>query len=66
MLDSITKEKTREKVKLIDVYKEFNENIAVEINLPTFRSRKVVKNFAYHSVGVDVPEVCDYLEVFNV
>lgn len=63
LLDAITKEPTKQKVTLSDLYKEFDEDIAVELKLDGFRSRKVTKNFAYHSIGIDVPQVCDYMEV---
>lgn len=63
MLDPITKEKTKQKVELTDVYKEFEEVISTEIGVDEFRSKRVTKNFAYHPIGVDVPEVCEYIEV---
>ncbi|XP_037949022.1 DNA polymerase alpha catalytic subunit [Teleopsis dalmanni] len=63
LLDPISKEPTRQKVTTADMYKEFDEDISNSLKLDTFRSRKVTKNFAYHSIGIDVPQVCDYLEV---
>lgn len=45
------------------MYKEFDTQIASELKLETFRSRKVSKNFANHAIGIDVPHTCDYLEV---
>ncbi|XP_055907057.1 DNA polymerase alpha catalytic subunit [Eupeodes corollae] len=63
MLDPITKEKTNQKVELTDVYKEFEEVISTEIGVDEFRSKRVTKNFAYHPIGVDVPEVCEYIEI---
>lgn len=48
---------------MADIYKEFSETISVELKLNEFRSRKVTKNFAYHSIGFDVPQQSDYMEV---
>ncbi|XP_005185222.2 DNA polymerase alpha catalytic subunit [Musca domestica] len=63
LLDPITKEPTKQKVTLADLYKEFDESISNDLKLGEFRSRKVTKNFAYHSIGIDVPQQCDYMEV---
>ena len=63
LLDPISKEPTKQKVTLADLYKEFNDTISVDLKLNEFRSRKVTKNFAYHSIGIDVPQQCDYMEV---
>ncbi|XP_013098926.1 DNA polymerase alpha catalytic subunit [Stomoxys calcitrans] len=63
LLDPISKEPTKQKVKLSDIYKEFDETISVELKLSEFRSRKVTKNFAYHSIGIDIPQQCDYMEI---
>ncbi|XP_030374617.1 DNA polymerase alpha catalytic subunit [Scaptodrosophila lebanonensis] len=63
VLDPITKEPTKQMVTVADMYKEFNADIAAELKLDNFRSRKVTKNFAYHPIGIDVPQTCDYLEV---
>ncbi|XP_067613903.1 DNA polymerase alpha catalytic subunit [Eurosta solidaginis] len=63
LLDPITKEPTDKLVQLSDIYKEFDEDISVELKLDGFRSRKVTKNFGYHSIGIDVPQVCDYMEI---
>ncbi|ALC47203.1 DNApol-alpha180 [Drosophila busckii] len=63
LLDPITKEPTKQKVTVADMYTEFNETIASELKLESFRSRKVSKNFANHAVGLEVPQTCDYLEV---
>lgn len=63
LLDPITKEPTDKLVQLSDLYKEFDEEISVELKLDGFRSRKVTKNFGNHSIGIDVPQVCDYMEV---
>ncbi|KAH8359207.1 hypothetical protein KR093_005263, partial [Drosophila rubida] len=63
LLDPITKEPTKQKVTVADMYKEFDTQIASELKLDTFRSRKVSKNFANHAIGIDVPQTCDYLEV---
>lgn len=62
-LDPITKRPTKTPVKFLDVYNEFNETIAAAVNVTTFRSRKISKNFAYTVPGVAVPATCDYLEV---
>uniref|UniRef100_A0A1B0BBM8 DNA polymerase n=1 Tax=Glossina palpalis gambiensis TaxID=67801 RepID=A0A1B0BBM8_9MUSC len=63
LLDPISKEPTKQKVTLADLYKEFDETIATDLKLSEFRSRKVTKNFGYHSIGIDVPQQCDYMEV---
>uniref|UniRef100_W8BG20 DNA polymerase n=1 Tax=Ceratitis capitata TaxID=7213 RepID=W8BG20_CERCA len=63
LLDPITKESTGKLVQLSDLYKEFDENISNELKLDGFRSRKVTKNFGNHSIGIDVPQVCDYMEI---
>uniref|UniRef100_A0A0K8W209 DNA polymerase n=2 Tax=Bactrocera latifrons TaxID=174628 RepID=A0A0K8W209_BACLA len=63
LLDPITKEPTDKLVQLSDLYKEFDEEISVELKLDGFRSRKVTKNFGNHSIGIDVPQVCDYMEI---
>lgn len=62
-LDPITKRPTKTPVKFLDVYSEFNETIAAAVNVSTFRSRKISKNFAFTVPGVSVPATCDYLEV---
>ncbi|XP_034487330.1 DNA polymerase alpha catalytic subunit [Drosophila innubila] len=63
LLDPITKEPTKQKVTVADMYQEFDTQIASELKLDTFRSRKVSKSFANHAIGIDVPQTCDYLEV---
>ncbi|EDW34578.1 GL21505 [Drosophila persimilis] len=63
LLDPITKEPTKQKVTVADIYKEFDSHVANNLKLDTFRSRKVSKNFANHAIGIDVPQTCDYLEV---
>ncbi|EDW81452.1 uncharacterized protein Dwil_GK12074 [Drosophila willistoni] len=63
LLDPITKEPTKQMVTVADIYKEFDTQIAAELKLDNFRSRKVSKNFANHAIGIDVPQTCDYLEV---
>ncbi|XP_017466607.1 PREDICTED: DNA polymerase alpha catalytic subunit [Rhagoletis zephyria] len=63
LLDPITKEQTGKLVQLSDLYKEFDDDISVELKLDGFRSRKVTKNFGNHSIGIDVPQVCDYMEI---
>ncbi|KAH8419158.1 hypothetical protein KR222_006936, partial [Zaprionus bogoriensis] len=63
LLDPITKEPTKQKVTVADMYKEFDTQIAAELKLDSFRSRKVSKSFANHAIGIDVPHTCDYLEV---
>ncbi|KAL7728991.1 hypothetical protein ACLKA6_019827 [Drosophila palustris] len=63
LLDPITKEPTKQKVTVADMYKEFDTQIASELKLDTFRSRKVSKSFANHAIGIEVPQTCDYLEV---
>ncbi|XP_054745886.1 DNA polymerase alpha catalytic subunit [Anastrepha obliqua] len=63
LLDPITKEPTDKLVQLKDLYNEFDEDISVELKLDGFRSRKVTKSFGNHSIGIDVPQVCDYMEI---
>ena len=48
---------------MADVYNEFNERLSLELNIKNFRTRKVVKNFAFSVPDVDVPVECEYLEV---
>ncbi|XP_016991632.2 DNA polymerase alpha catalytic subunit isoform X1 [Drosophila rhopaloa] len=63
LLDPISKETTKQKVTVADIYKEFDSEVASELKLISFRSRKVSKNFAHHAIGIEVPQTCDYLEV---
>lgn len=63
LLDPITKEPTKQKVTANDMYEEFDTQIAAELKLDNFRSKKVSKSFANHAIGIDVPQTCDYLEV---
>ncbi|KAI8044811.1 hypothetical protein M5D96_000983 [Drosophila gunungcola] len=56
-------EPTEQKVTVADIYKEFDSEVASELKLESFRSRKVSKNFAHHAIGIEVPQTCDYLEV---
>jgi len=50
-------------VTVADIYKEFDSEVASELKLESFRSRKVTKSFAHHAIGIEVPQTCDYLEV---
>ncbi|XP_016961168.1 DNA polymerase alpha catalytic subunit [Drosophila biarmipes] len=63
LLDPISKEPTKQKVTVADIYKEFDSEVASELKLESFRSRKVTKSFAHHAIGIEVPQTCDYLEV---
>ncbi|XP_017119896.2 DNA polymerase alpha catalytic subunit [Drosophila elegans] len=63
LLDPISKEPTKQKVTVADIYKEFDSEVASELKLESFRSRKVSKSFAHHAIGIEVPQTCDYLEV---
>lgn len=47
-------------VSLIDVYHEFNNEISEELNLKSFKSRKVTKNYCFDPT---VPAQSEYLEV---
>lgn len=50
-----------EPVSIADVYEEFNNKIAEKYKILKFKSRKVVKNYAFELA--DVPSVSEYLEV---
>ncbi|XP_043654928.1 DNA polymerase alpha catalytic subunit [Drosophila teissieri] len=63
LLDPISKEPTKQKVTVADIYKEFDSEVANKLKLEFFRSRKVTKSFAHHAIGIEVPQSCDYLEV---
>ncbi|XP_037729200.1 DNA polymerase alpha catalytic subunit [Drosophila subpulchrella] len=63
LLDPISKEPTKQMVTVADIYKEFDSEVASELKLESFRSRKVTKSFAHHAIGIEVPQTCDYLEV---
>lgn len=62
-LDPISMEKTKRPVKFVDVYKEFDEKIASALQLKTFKSKDVKKNFAFLVPDVKVPSCGKYLEV---
>lgn len=47
-------------VKLVDVYNEFNNKISEQLKIKNFRSRKVVRKYAFDP---DIPQQSDYLEV---
>lgn len=59
LLDQINSE-TDTSVKLIDVYREFNESIAEKLRIPAFRSRKVTRKYSFDP---NIPTQSDYLEV---
>lgn len=62
--DSKTKQMTDKPVSLMDVYNEFNEKIAPELGVGTFLTRKALKKYPFTAPdGIEVPEVCEYLEV---
>lgn len=62
--DTQKKQMTDKPVSLMDVYTEFNEKIAPELGIDTFLSRKATKKYPFSAPeGIDVPEVCEYLEV---
>lgn len=44
----------------MDVYQEFNEDVAKLYNLSSYKSKKVTKKYAFDS---SVPEDSEYLEV---
>lgn len=56
-----TGESTGEPVSIADVYEEFNNKIAEKYKILKFRSRKVIKNYAFELA--DVPSQSEYLEV---
>ncbi|GBP39586.1 DNA polymerase alpha catalytic subunit [Eumeta japonica] len=59
-LDAVTLENTDEEVTIMDVYEEFNTQIATELGLKEFKSRKVTKNYAFNLP--DIPAQSEYLE----
>jgi hypothetical protein len=56
-----TKTSTNEDVTMMDVYKEFNEEIAEHYKILQYKSRKVERNYAF-SIQ-DVPVTSEYLEI---
>ncbi|PSN33886.1 DNA polymerase alpha catalytic subunit [Blattella germanica] len=56
-----TDSETDEEVKMMDVYKEFNDKIATKYKILQFKSRKVERNYAFNIRGV--PLSSEYLEV---
>lgn len=45
---------------LLNVYEDFNNNVATKLHLDEFKSKKVTKNYAFHP---SVPTQSEYLEV---
>jgi DNA polymerase alpha subunit A len=56
-----TKTSANEDVTMMDVYKEFNEQIAESYKILQYKSRKVERNYAF-SIP-DVPVTSEYLEI---
>lgn len=46
---------------MLDVYTEFNEKVAEKFRIMKFKSKKVLKNYAFDIA--DVPDSSEYLEV---
>ena len=57
---SYFKSNPSKEVTLLNVYEDFNNNIATKLHLDEFKSKKVVKNYAFHP---SVPTQSEYLEV---
>lgn len=62
-LDPVTLEKTKRPVTFVDVYEEFKEKIAPALQLESWKSKKVTKNFAFLVPKVNVPSTGEYFEV---
>ncbi|XP_074839481.1 DNA polymerase alpha catalytic subunit isoform X2 [Carettochelys insculpta] len=60
-MDLTSGKKTENPVTMMNIYQEFNDQIAVKYKIMKFRSKKVEKNYAFEIP--DVPAKCDYLEV---
>ncbi|XP_034238111.1 DNA polymerase alpha catalytic subunit [Thrips palmi] len=60
-VDLTTKAATGKSVSLMDVYNEFNNNVAKKFKITQFKSKKVTKNYAFNLP--DVPLSSEYLEV---
>lgn len=52
-----------EDIKMLDVYKEFNDVIAPKYKISKFQSKPSSKKFAWNVKGIDVPYESEYLEV---
>lgn len=63
ILDPRTKQPTKTKVTIMDVYTEFDETILKPMNIDKFKSKKVTKNFAFTVPNVVIPASSEYLEV---
>ncbi|CAO1439985.1 unnamed protein product [Diamesa tonsa] len=61
--DLKTKKMTDKEVTIADVYGEFDDKITKDLNIASFNSRKVVRNFVFSIPDVQVPVECEYLEV---
>lgn len=46
---------------MVDVYSEFSEKISDNFGIMKFKSKKIVKNYAFDIA--DIPDSCEYLEV---
>lgn len=60
-VDMSTKQKTGKEVSMMDVYNEFNNDVAKKYKIDHFKSKKVTKNYAFNLP--DVPLSSEYLEV---
>ncbi|ESP04902.1 hypothetical protein LOTGIDRAFT_109334, partial [Lottia gigantea] len=56
-----TKEETEGEISMVDVYTEFNEQIADKHKIMKFKSMKVTKQYAFEKI--EVPVESEYLEV---
>uniref|UniRef100_A0A8C0QP38 DNA polymerase n=1 Tax=Chelonoidis abingdonii TaxID=106734 RepID=A0A8C0QP38_CHEAB len=60
-VDLTSGKETENPVTMMNIYQEFNDQIAVKYKIMKFRSKKVEKNYAFEIP--DVPAKSDYLEV---
>uniref|UniRef100_A0A674HWU5 DNA polymerase n=1 Tax=Terrapene triunguis TaxID=2587831 RepID=A0A674HWU5_9SAUR len=60
-MDLTSGKETENPVTMMNIYQEFNDQIAVKYKIMKFRSKKVEKNYAFEIP--DVPAKSDYLEV---
>lgn len=59
--DSKTNTQTDQTVSLLDVYEEFNKKVAEPNKIMNFKSRKILKKYAFELL--DVPSESEYLEI---
>lgn len=59
-LENDMKTETDKRVKIVNVYEEFNDSIAEKLKITNFKSKKVIKKYAF---DVDIPQQSEYLEI---